>query len=120
MKNSIIYFIIISFLFQSCYTYKAIDLKETQLVVGENYKIRQDTKFTKAELKSANDSITTFVIKNHPVNIPTSQLKEIKVQKFSTLKTIGLILSLGLVAVTVYGDIEMSDFGFGDFTFPGN
>jgi hypothetical protein len=120
MKNSIICFVIISFLFQSCYTYKAIDLKETQLIVGKNYQIRQNTKFTKAELKAANDSTITFVIKNHEVNVPTAKIKEIKVQKFSTLKTIGFILSVGVVAVVIIGAIEMSDFELGGFTFPTN
>jgi len=120
MKNSIIFFVIISFLFQSCYTYKAIDLKETQLIVGKNYKIRQDKKFTKAELKAVSDSTITFVIKNHEINVPATQIKEIKVQKFSTLKTVGLILSAGLVAVVIIGAIEMSDFELGGFTFPTN
>jgi len=42
------------------------------------------------------------------------------VQKFSTLKTVGLILSAGLVAVVIIGAIEMSDFELGGFTFPTN
>ncbi|TRW97144.1 hypothetical protein [Flavobacterium gawalongense] len=118
MKNSIVYFVIISFLFQSCYTYKAIDLKETPLIVGKNYKIRQDMKFTKAQLMTANDSTVTFMINNHEVNVPISKIKEIQAKEFSTLKTVGLILSIGLVAVIAVGAIVMSDFGFGEFTIP--
>ncbi|MFV8326361.1 hypothetical protein [Flavobacterium sp. ZS1P14] len=117
MKNSIIYFVIISFLFQSCYTYKAIDLKETPLIVGKNYKIRQDTKFIKAALKTANDNTVTFMINNHEVTVPIFKIKEIQAKKFSTLKTIGL-MSSGLVSVIVIGAIEMSDFDFGEFSIP--
>jgi hypothetical protein len=118
MKNSIIYFVIISFLFQSCYTYKAIDLKETPLIVGKTYKIRQDMKFTKAALKTVNDSTVTFMIKNHEVNVPISKIKEIQAKQFSTLKTIALVLSVGLVTVIAIGATEISDFGFGEFTIP--
>jgi hypothetical protein len=111
IKNSILYLVIISFLFQSCYSYRAIDLKETPLIVGKNYKIRQDTKFTKAKLNTANDSIIAFVINDHNVNVPISKIKEIKAREFSTLKTAGLVLSIGLVAVVIIGAAAMSDFG---------
>jgi hypothetical protein len=110
IKNSILYLVIISFSFQSCYTYRAIDLKETPLVVGKNYKIRQDTKFTKAKLNTTNDSIITFVINGQDVNVPISKIKEIKAREFSTLKTTGLVLSLGLVAIVIIGAAAMSDF----------
>ena len=33
MKNRIVYLLIVSFLLQSCYTYKDVDLKKTQLIV---------------------------------------------------------------------------------------
>jgi hypothetical protein len=117
MKNSIIFFIIISLLFQSCYTYKAIDWKETPLIIGKNYKIRQDTKFTRAKLKTANDSTVTFMINNHEVNVPIAKIKEIQAKKFSPLKTAGVV-SIGLAGVIVIGAIEMSGFGFGEFTIP--
>lgn len=61
MKNRIVYLLIVSFLLQSCYTYKAFDLKKTQLIVGENYKIREVDKFVKSKLQSANDSVITVM-----------------------------------------------------------
>jgi putative cell wall-binding protein len=113
IKNSIIYLVIISFSFQSCYTYRTIDLKETPLIAGKNYKIKQDTKFTKAKLNTTNDSIITFMVNNHEVNVPVSKIKEIKAREFSTLKTAGLVLSLGLVAIVIIGAAAMDDFDLG-------
>jgi len=112
MKTSIIYFIVISFLFQSCYTYRAIDLQDTPLVVGKNYKIRQGTLFTKSKLLLVNDSTLTVKQGKVSEDISISKIKEIKESKFSTLKTIGLVLGIGLVAVGIVGVIEMNDFGF--------
>lgn len=108
MKTSIIYLIVISFLFQSCYTYRAIDLKDTALVVGKNYKIRQDTKFVKSKLEMVNDSTITVKKGNIHNDIPISKIKEIKESKFSTLKTVGLVLGVGLVSVVIYGAMVVS------------
>jgi hypothetical protein len=113
MKTSILYLIIISFLFQSCYTYRTIDLKDSSLVVGKNYKIRQDIKFVKSKLELVNDSTITVMEGNIHNDIPISKIKEIKESKFSALKTVGLVLGIGLVLVGVIGAIEMSSFDMG-------
>jgi len=121
MKTSVIYLIIISFLFQSCYTYRVIDLKDRPLVVGKNYKIRQDTKFVKSKLEIVNDSTIKVMEGNTQKDISISKIKEIKESKFSTLKTVGLLLGVGLVGVVIYGAIEMSNWDFGEnFTIPEN
>ncbi|MCI4443774.1 MAG: hypothetical protein JHC39_09785 [Lentimicrobium sp.] len=112
MKTSIIYLIVISFLFQSCYTYRAIDLKDTSLVVGKNYKIRQDTKFVKSKLEIVNDSAITVLEGNTHKDIPITKIKEIKEAKFSTLKTVGLVLGVALVAVGVIGAIEVNNMSY--------
>lgn len=103
MKTSIIYLIIISILFQNCYTYSTIDLKDTMLVVGKNYKIRQDTKFVKSKLEHVNDSSITVKNGNSHSDISISKIKEIKQFEFSALKTVGLVLGIGLVAAGIYG-----------------
>lgn len=113
MKTSIIYLLAISFLFQSCYTYRAIDLKDTPLIVGKNYKIRQDTKFVKSKLESVNDSTITVAKGDVVKDISISDIKEIKESKFSTLKTVGLVLGSGLV---VLGVIEVIALGNLDFS----
>ncbi len=112
MKTSVIYLIVISLLLQSCYTYKAIDLNETPLVVGKNYKIRQDTKFVKSKLQTVSDSTITVLEGEIQKNIPISQIKEIKESEFSVLKTLGLALGIGLVGVTVIGGIAVSNMSY--------
>src|SRR6478735_9487696 len=95
MKTTLVYLIIISVLFQSCYSYKTIDIKESSLVVGKKYKIRQDTKFVKVKLELVNDSTITVKGGNIREDIPISKIKEIKEAKFSTLKTIGFAIGIG-------------------------
>lgn len=118
MKTSIIYLIVISFLFQSCYTYRAIDLKDTPLVVGKNYKIRQDTKFVKSKLELVNDSIIMVAEGNVVRDIPISEIKEIREAKFSTLKTVGLVLGVGLIAAGIYGALAVDAINSMSFDVP--
>lgn len=108
MKTSIIYLIVISLLLQSCYTYKAIDLSDTALIVGKNYKIRQDTKFVKSKLVTVNDSTITVLVGNTQKNIQIYKIKEIELSDFSTLKTVGLVLGIGIVAVVVLAIIYLA------------
>jgi hypothetical protein len=109
MKNSIIYLLVISFLLQSCYSYRAISLKETPLIVDKNYKIKQEDKFIKAKLKIANDSVINVVEGKVEKDIYVNNIKEIKVRKFSVLKTVGLSLGVilvgGLIAIAASGPI---------------
>lgn len=112
MKTSIIYLIVISFLFQSCYTYRTIDLKDTSLVVGKHYKIRQDTKFVKSKLNAVNDSTITVLEDYTYKSISIAKIKEIQEGKISTLKTVGLILGVGLVVVGIIGVIEVNNMSY--------
>ncbi len=113
MKTSILYLILISFLFQSCYTYRTIDSKDSSLVVGKNYKIRQDAKLVKSKLELVNDSTITVKVGDIHYDIPISKIKEIEESKFSALKTVGLVLGIGLVVIGVVGAIELSNFDMG-------
>lgn len=112
MKTSIIYLLAISFLFQSCYTYRTIDLKDTPIVVGKNYKIRQDAKFVKSKIEAVNDSTMTFAKGNVVKDILISEIKEIKESKFSTLKTVGLVLGTGLVVLGVIGAAGVNNMSY--------
>lgn len=95
MKSTIIYLLVFSFFFQSCSTYKDIELKETKLVVGKKYQIRQDTKFVKVKLENVNDSILTVTEGDVQKDIAVSDIKEIKLKKISAGKTV--LLSLGVL-----------------------
>lgn len=94
MKNLIICVLVFSFFFQSCHTYKEIDIKSTKLVVGKKYQIKQDTKFVKVKLEKVSDSTLTVLEQNTPKQIAVSEIKEIKVKKFSTSKTVWLSLGI--------------------------
>lgn len=101
MKTTIIYLIILSLLFQSCYSYKTIDLKKSSLKVGKTYKIKLEDKFATAKLKAINDSTITVVRSGADRYIIVSDIKEIKEGEFSIIKTIGLVLSIGLSALII-------------------
>lgn len=99
MKSTIIYLLVFSFFFQSCTSYKDIELKETKLVVGKKYKIKQDANFVKVKLEKVNDSTLTVLEGNVKKNIAVSDIKEIKVRKVSAVKTV--FLSVGILAGAV-------------------
>lgn len=88
----IIYSLLISILLQSCYSYKAIDLKTgTSLKEGKIYKINNTETLLKGKLISSNDTIIKLQIDKNEKQIPTTEVKEIKERKFSILKTVGLV-----------------------------
>ena len=106
MKNSIIYFLVISFLLQSCYTYKAVDLKNTQLIVGENYKITYQETTETAKLMVVNDSVITVLVDNAEKDISVSNIREIKKRYSAVLSTFGLLIGVTLI---VGGAVIVSD-----------
>lgn len=102
MKNTIIYLIIFSLLLQSCQSYKTIDLKNAELKVGKTYKIKVEDKFVTVKLKAISESTITVFKSGADRYISVSDIKEIQEGKFSIVKTIGLVISIGLGAFIVY------------------
>jgi hypothetical protein len=96
MKNNILHLLIILLLLQSCYSYKAIDIKKTPLVEGKTYefKVEKNKNFEKITLKSFNDSIMNVKIGNKEKQITISDIKSIKVRKISVIKTIGFPITV--------------------------
>lgn len=112
MKNTILYLLVISFLLQSCYTYKATSILETPLIVGKNYKIREADKFVKSKIITANDSVITVMEGNVKKDIYVAKIKEIKAREFSTLKTVGLTVGLTLGILVAAGAAVAASGGF--------
>ena len=87
MKNTI-YFLSILLLFQSCYSYKAFDLKEYETVKPKKVKIelKDSKKFKGKIIKIERD---TIILKNYistkKISIPS--ITVVKKRKFSWLKT---------------------------------
>ncbi|GAB3716759.1 hypothetical protein [Flavobacterium koreense] len=103
MKKVITLLVLISFLMQSCYSYKAIDKNVTSKEVGKTYKIKLGGMEYKGKLIAFNDSVTTFKVRKSEMAFKTSEINIIKVRKLSSLKTIGFttMLVVGTVGLFV-------------------
>ena len=84
MKKSIAFLITISLLLQSCYSYKVID-KNSNLVIGKKYKIKQSNKYETFRLLSSTDS--TITVTNNQNIENTIAKKNIKIIKKLTDET---------------------------------
>jgi hypothetical protein len=101
MKKAIIISLVISFLLQSCFSYKNLNLKEKQLIVGKEYKIMQNGKFVKTKLLTLNDSIANFKIGKDKKDIKVSDIKDVKIRKISIVKTILFTLGFTTAITTI-------------------
>lgn len=100
MKKSIIYILLFSFLLQSCYSYRLVD-KNSKLVIGKKYKIKQSNKYQKIRLLSSTDStITVRNNKNIETTITKNDIKTLKKRRFSITKT--ALLPVGVAAVGIF------------------
>jgi predicted small secreted protein len=101
MKKSIIYILLVSFLLQSCFSYRVID-KNSDLAIGKKYKIKQSNKYEKVRLLASTDStITVSNNKNIENTIAKNNIKVIKKRKFSVGKTTILVTSTLLGGATL-------------------
>ncbi len=97
MRKSIIYILLLSFLLQSCYSYRLID-KDSELAVGKKYKIQQSNDYEKVRLLSVSDStITVNKSKNSQKTIAVKDITKIKKRHFSVIKT--ALLPVGILVV---------------------
>lgn len=103
MKHLILSCLIISFLAQSCYTYKTIDINTTPLVVGHKYKISENNEFTKVKLKKISDSTLTVTSKENERQISLSKIETIKERKFSVVKTglASIVILSTIIGITI-------------------
>ncbi len=108
MKNTTICALLLSFLLQSCYSYKNINLKDTRLVEGKKYKIEQDNKWVKTKLLTINDSIANFKIDKNEKEISISEIQEIKIRKFDAVKTASITVLPILIVVLITNQLSES------------
>ncbi len=111
IKKTIIYILLISFLLQSCFSYKSIDIN-SQLPVERKYKIKQSNKYENVRIISTTDSTITVSNNKKTINIIAKKdIKVIKKRHFSVLKTALLpvvVSAVGVVGIIVIGK---PDFG---------
>lgn len=102
MKKLIVLLVASAFLFQNCYSYKSIEMKNTPLVIDKVYKIKYENKFYKGIFISQNDSIIRMIFNKKELTLSKTEIEIIKKRNFSVLKTIGLPLMIIAIIVGVF------------------
>ena len=82
-------------LFQSCYSYKTVNYNSIPIEKKQKFKVK-GVGGTKIEgtLFSKNEQILTLDKNGQLQKIPVSEIYEVKVRKFSILKSFGLVTSI--------------------------
>jgi len=106
MKKIIALLITVSFLLQSCYSYKTIDKNKTSKKIGNIYKIKSNIKQFKGKLISYNDSLATLKVGIREMKFKISEIEILKERKISVAKTI--ILSTTLTVVGIIGGFVLT------------
>jgi uncharacterized protein YcfL len=97
MKKLLLLFLF-SILLQSCSSYKSIDYNNIENEKKQNFEVSKlDREKIKGRLVSKNEKIIILETKVGLQTIPTEEIYDVKVKKFSFLKSVGLII------VTPYG-----------------
>lgn len=104
--RKIIAIISISLLFQSCFSYKAVENKSSEYEVGKHYKIQHDNKTKKVTIVSKTDSLLVVNHKFQEEAIGIDQIEKIQRRKFSYFKTfilppVTMALLIGVLATGV-------------------
>ncbi|GEC78421.1 hypothetical protein [Flavobacterium aquatile] len=101
MKKLTALVILVSFLLQSCFSYKTIDKELTSKKIGKIHKVKLGNKYYKGRLISFNDSISTFKIGKSEMNIKNSEIDKLKVREFSVVQTIVFTSAMLLTVLVV-------------------
>jgi hypothetical protein len=91
MKNfsSLLLFLI---LFQSCFSYKTVDLNSIPIEKKQKVEVKGvGGTYIKGTLVSKNEQILTLNNNSQLQKIPVSEIYEVKVRKFSILKSSGVL-----------------------------
>lgn len=95
----------IAFLFQSCYSYKSVEVNPKTMVIGQEYKIERNHKTSKIVYTQNADS-AIYVLKNgNEERIALKDISSARQKKFSLAKTL-LWIPITLIAITtlfIYG-----------------
>ena len=97
MKNfsSLLLFLI---LFQSCFSYKTVDFNSIPIEKKQKVEVKGvGGTYIKGTLVSKNEQILTLNNNSQLQKIPVSEIYEVKVRKFSILKSSG-VLAISVIA----------------------
>ena len=93
MKNfsSLLLFLI---LFQSCFSYKTVDFNSIPIEKKQKVEVKGvEGTYIKGTFVSKNEQILTLDNNGQLQKIPVSEIYEVKVRKFSILKSSGVLVS---------------------------
>jgi len=93
MKNfsSLLLFLI---LFQSCFSYKTVDFNNIPIEKKQKVEVKGvEGTYIKGTFVSKNEQILTLDNNGQLQKIPVSKINEVKVRKFSILKSSGFVVS---------------------------
>jgi hypothetical protein len=101
--------LILSVLFQSCYSYREIDVNQN-LIEGKKYKIKQFNKYEKVRFVSSSDSSITIIDnKKLEQTIFKKDIITIKKRHFSVTKTILLPVGVGIGIIGIGATIAFGN-----------
>ncbi len=116
MKTKIWILVFCIFL-QGCHSYKLIDASKNEILMGKKYKIMtKNMKRQVVTIYKVNDTISGIVGSRERIEIPVTEIIEVKKRKFSTLKTVGLSLGTIVGVSGLYFLIDPIKFNFDGFT----
>lgn len=94
--------LVMFFLLQSCFSYKAMDNDPSKMETGKTYKIERNHKYTKVVFYDIKDSTILVNEKFEEKQIPIKDITNIKKRNFSIIKTLGYPLAVIAVLSGMY------------------
>jgi|TARA_B110000090_G_scaffold9600_1_gene9880 hypothetical protein len=85
--------LLLSILFQSCFSYKTVDYNNIAIEKKQKFEVKGvEGKYIKGRLVSKNEKTMTLENKEGLQTIPVKEIYDVKVRKFSFLKSAGVIV----------------------------
>ena len=98
--------LLILILFQSCFSYKTVDFNSIPVEKKQKVEVKGvGGTYIKGTLVSKNEQILTLNNNGQLQKIPVSEIYEVKVRKFSILKSSGVLASSVLLVTAVLSAI---------------
>ena len=93
-------------LFQSCYSYKTVNYNSIPIEKKQKVEVKGIGGINiKGTLVSKNEQTLTIDTNGQLQKIPVGEIYEVKVKKFSLLKSYGLLVSTIIVATAIFPEI---------------
>lgn len=92
--KKIILFLAIVILFQSCYSYKAVENNSSQYEIGKSYRVKQGNKDDIIRITSKTDTTLVVWSKFETKTIKIDEISKVERKKFSIVKTVLLPVSI--------------------------